>query len=104
MPFSKPLPVWRMDLTAGKRCAEIEGWGMAREQIIRTGWLPVQGSYEESVMSWQEQIELSFRRRVSPARQLSPDSGDRYLTQSPPVSVPGIGLALSMPAVAGQIE
>ncbi|GEM_PF-1637043 len=27
------------------------------------GWLPLQGSYEEAVLSWYEQIESSFRRR-----------------------------------------
>jgi hypothetical protein len=33
---------------------------------IRVGegsWSPAEGSYEEAVLSWQEQIEASFRRR-----------------------------------------
>jgi len=75
---------------------------MAREHIIKTGWLPVQGSYEESVMSWHEQIELSFRRRVPAARQMSPDSGQRHQAQSPPVGEPGPGVTPATPAAVGQ--
>jgi hypothetical protein len=28
------------------------------------GWSPLRDSYEESVLSWYEQVELSFRRRA----------------------------------------
>jgi hypothetical protein len=32
------------------------------------GWFPLRGSYEEAVLSWHEQIEMSFRRRTLDAR------------------------------------
>jgi hypothetical protein len=75
---------------------------MAEEHISKTGWLPVQGSYEESVMSWHEQIELSFRRRDPAVRQMSSDSASRRQAQSPPVAEPGPGVLSATPAAAEQ--
>jgi hypothetical protein len=36
---------------------------MRNRRGMQAGWQPVEGSYEEAVLSWQEQIELTFRRR-----------------------------------------
>jgi len=36
-------------------------------QEIREGWFPLRGSWEEAVLSWNEQVEISFRRRESRA-------------------------------------
>lgn len=36
---------------------------MDRIRTTEVGWFPAQGSYEEAVLSWQEQIDQSFRRR-----------------------------------------
>lgn len=33
------------------------------------GWNPLRGSYEEAVLSWYEQVEMSFRRRALDARR-----------------------------------
>jgi hypothetical protein len=30
---------------------------------VREGWFPLRGSWEEAVLSWNEQVENSFRRR-----------------------------------------
>jgi hypothetical protein len=41
-----------------------------------SGWFPLRGSYEEAVLSWHEQIEMSFRRRQLEAqRSLTGDEG-----------------------------
>ena len=29
----------------------------------QAGWYPLRGSWEESVLTWNEQVDLSFRRR-----------------------------------------
>lgn len=31
------------------------------------GWSPVQGSWEESVLSWHEQVDAAFRHKVRTA-------------------------------------
>ncbi len=36
---------------------------MDRGRSNEVGWFPAQGSYEEAVLSWHEQIDQSFRRR-----------------------------------------
>ncbi len=38
---------------------------MERQELsTRTeGWFPLRGSWEEAVLSWNEQVEISFRRR-----------------------------------------
>jgi hypothetical protein len=36
---------------------------MERIRAQDIGWSPARGSYEEAVLSWQEQIDQSFRRR-----------------------------------------
>ena len=33
------------------------------EHNTREGWFPLRGSWEEAVLSWNEQVEISFRRR-----------------------------------------
>ena len=33
------------------------------------GWFPLRGSYEEAVLSWYEQVEMSFRRRALEAQR-----------------------------------
>ncbi len=34
---------------------------------MQAGWLPLRDSYEESVLTWYEQVENSFRRREQDA-------------------------------------
>jgi len=36
---------------------------------MEVGWSPLQGSYEEAVLSWYEQVDMSFRRRALEARR-----------------------------------
>jgi hypothetical protein len=36
---------------------------MDRQAATEVSWSPLQGSYEEAVLSWYEQVEMSFRRR-----------------------------------------
>jgi hypothetical protein len=36
---------------------------MDKGRTSEVGWFPRQGSYEEAVLNWYEQIETSFRRR-----------------------------------------
>ncbi len=36
---------------------------MGKVRSSEVGWFPAQGSYEEAVLSWYEQIDQSFRRR-----------------------------------------
>ena len=47
---------------------------MDRERVRDEGWLPLQGSYEEAVLSWYEQIDLSFRRRELEAQREVPEA------------------------------
>jgi len=42
---------------------------MEKGRVTEAGWFPLQGSYEEAVLSWYEQIESSFRRRELEARK-----------------------------------
>jgi hypothetical protein len=42
---------------------------MERQTAIEAGWFPLQGSYEEAVLSWHEQVEMSFRRRALEAQR-----------------------------------
>lgn len=42
---------------------------MERERATDAGWFPLRGSYEEAVLSWYEQIEMSFRRREFEAQR-----------------------------------
>jgi len=74
---------------------------MAGKHIGRTGWFPAQGSYEESVLSWHEQIERSFRRPGPGVRQVSPDGAHRHQAQSPPVAEPGPGVIPATPRAVG---
>ena len=46
------------------------------------GWLPAKDSYEEAVLSWYEQIELSFRRRELEVQERGQDSRGREAVQS----------------------
>gem|GEM_PF-5686276 len=38
---------------------------MARNEGRLAGWFPMRGSWEESVLTWNEQIDLAVRRRRS---------------------------------------
>ena len=35
---------------------------MNHEKSSRDGWVPLQGSWEEAVLSWHEQVQTAFRR------------------------------------------
>ena len=63
---------------------------MARVRASDGTWGPAEGSYEEAVLSWQEQIEASFRRREStvqksapPLRETDKSTGRTALTGAP---------------------
>lgn len=43
-------------------------------RTVETGWLPLRDSYEESVLTWYEQVENSFRRREQDALKAAPAS------------------------------
>ena len=41
---------------------------VASNEAKRIGWFPLRGSWEEAVLSWNEQIDIALRRqRLSPA-------------------------------------
>ena len=48
-----------------------------RRQGNEVGWFPAGGSYEEAVLSWHEQIEMSFRRRELAAQRTVEESPTR---------------------------
>jgi len=50
---------------------------MARTQSNEVVWPPLQGSYEEAVLSWHEQIEMSFRRRELESQRERPEGAPR---------------------------
>lgn len=50
-----------------------------RQGTSEVGWFPLRGSYEEAVLSWYEQIELSFRRRQLDAQRA--DRGARVRSE-----------------------
>ena len=59
---------------------------MGKAQSNEVMWPPLQGSYEEAVLSWHEQIEMSFRRRELEAQSERPAGagGQEVATQSLP--------------------
>jgi len=62
--------------TAGLTRTNGEGT-VDRRQANEVGWFPAGGSYEEAVLSWHEQIEMSFRRRELAAQRTVEDSSTR---------------------------
>ena len=38
---------------------------MASKEATGIGWFPLRGSWEEAVLSWNEQIDIALRRRRS---------------------------------------
>ena len=59
---------------------------MGKAQSNEVVWPPLQGSYEEAVLSWQEQIEMSFRRRELEAQRERPEGAlpEEVATESLP--------------------
>lgn len=51
---------------------------MDRSRNGNVGWFPVRGSYEEAVLSWQEQIDQSFRRRDLEAQRTGSEPKSRH--------------------------
>jgi hypothetical protein len=45
-----------------------------RTRSADVGWFPARGSYEEAVLSWQEQIDQSFRRRFLESQRTGSES------------------------------
>jgi len=41
------------------------------------GWYPAQGTYEEAVLNWHEQIDQSFRRRNLESQRTGSESRSR---------------------------
>ncbi len=66
---------------------------MAKAQSNEVMWPPLQGSYEEAVLSWHEQIEMSFRRRELEAQRERPEGTPRQEVETP-----------SLPAVSVELE
>lgn len=50
---------------------------MNHEKSSRDGWAPLQGSWEEAVLSWHEQVQTAFRRKSRPHGR-SDQLGSRY--------------------------
>ena len=44
-------------------------------ELQNIGWLPAYGSWEEAVVSWHEQVETAFRRKLPkfPSRSTTTD-------------------------------
>jgi hypothetical protein len=55
---------------------------VARVRSDEVGWFPAQGSYEESVLSWHEQIDESFRRRNLEAQRTGSEMRSRLRTDA----------------------
>jgi hypothetical protein len=47
------------------------------------GWSPLQGSYEEAVLSWYEQVDMSFRRHALDQRRAAQESRVRQGQATP---------------------
>jgi hypothetical protein len=60
---------------------------MEKGRATEAGWFPLQGSYEEAVLSWYEQIESSFRRREMEARRAEQEARRVQSGDSQPVRV-----------------
>jgi hypothetical protein len=54
---------------------------MGNQRTDEGGWFPLRGSYEEAVLSWYEQIEMSFRRRELEAQRSETGEGVRTQPQ-----------------------
>ena len=61
---------------------------MERTREGEVGWFPAKGSYEEAVLSWQEQIEMSFRRRELGTRRAVLGPRDSGAVESEGASAP----------------
>jgi hypothetical protein len=48
---------------AGRK-AHVTPGGTVLPEKAKGTWLPQRGSYEEAVLSWDEQVEAAFRRRI----------------------------------------
>ena len=55
---------------------------MDRARNSNVGWFPARGSYEEAVLSWQEQIDQSFRRRDLEAQRTGSEPQSRQESSS----------------------
>ncbi len=55
---------------------------MGKVRSSEAGWFPVQGSYEESVLTWHEQIDQSFRRRSLEAQRTGSETRSRLRTEA----------------------
>ena len=61
---------------------------MGKAQSNEVMWPPLQGSYEEAVLSWHEQIEMSFRRRELEAQSERPEGARQQEVE--PQSLPAV--------------
>ena len=52
---------------------------MEQGETKQVGWFPLRGSWEEAVLSWNEQVEISFRRRELAARKPTPEPRERVV-------------------------
>jgi len=58
-------------------------WTVEKLRPNEVGWFPAKDSYEEAVLSWYEQIELSFRRRELEAAEREQEPRGGEAVQSP---------------------
>jgi len=65
---------------------------MAHRNGSPHGWRPLVGSWEESVLSWHEQIDGAFRRRKETKGEpgLPPALIERFDRRAPPQSAAGL--------------
>ena len=59
---------------------------MEKGRAPNGGWFPMRGSYEEAVLSWYEQIEMSFRRRELEAQRADQETRRLQTEESQPTN------------------
>lgn len=60
---------------------------MGKVRSSEVGWFPAQGSYEEAVLSWYEQIDQSFRRRDLEAQRTGSETRSPLKTEAPTTGI-----------------
>ena len=62
---------------------ETRAGGIVVPDATRRDWPPREGSYEEAVLSWHEQVEVVFRRRTSRSRSQGATAESRTPNEPP---------------------
>ena len=53
-----------------------------KDRDSRAVWLPLRGSWEESVLTWNEQVDLSFRRQEQERAPVAESAKKQAVTSS----------------------